>query len=81
MLESAKNLKVNSTIITSTSEVYGSAKYIPMDESHPLNAQSPYAASKVAADQLALSYFNSYNLPIKLLDLLILTVLDSPTEP
>ena len=80
MLESAKNLKVN-TIITSTSEVYGSAKYIPMDESHPLNAQSPYAASKVAVDQLALSYFNSYNLPLKLLDLLILTVLDSPTEP
>ena len=67
VLESAKNLKVNSTIITSTSEVYGSAKYIPMDESHPLNAQSPYAASKVAADQLALSYFNSYNLPIKII--------------
>ena len=67
VLEAAKNLKINNTIITSTSEVYGSAKYLPMDESHPLNAQSPYAASKIAADQLALSYFNSYNLPIKII--------------
>ena len=67
VLEAAKNLKVNSTIITSTSEVYGSAKYFPMDESHPLYAQSPYAASKIAADQLTLSYFNSYNLPVKII--------------
>ncbi len=67
VLEAAKNLKINNTIITSTSEVYGSAKYMPMDESHPLNAQSPYAASKIAADQLALSYFRSFNTPVKII--------------
>jgi dTDP-glucose 4,6-dehydratase len=54
-------------IHTSTSEVYGTAKYIPMDEKHPLNPQSPYAASKVSADQLALSFYHSYNLPVGLI--------------
>tara|TARA_B110000014_G_C20123538_1_gene596770 strand:- start:1698 stop:2669 length:972 start_codon:yes stop_codon:yes gene_type:complete len=54
-------------IITSTSEVYGSGKYFPMNESHELNAQSPYAASKIAADQLALSYFKSYNLKVNII--------------
>ena len=44
--------------------MYGSAKYIPIDEKHPLNAQSPYAASKVAADQMANSFYDSYNLPV-----------------
>ena len=67
VLESAKNLKINDIIITSTSEVYGSAKYLPIDEKHPLNAQSPYAASKVSADQLALSYYTSFDLPIKII--------------
>ena len=67
VLESAKNLKLNDIIITSTSEVYGSAKYLPIDEKHPLNAQSPYAASKVSADQLALSYFKSFGLPVKII--------------
>jgi dTDP-glucose 4,6-dehydratase len=51
-------------IHTSTSEVYGTAQYIPIDEKHPLNAQSPYAATKIAADQLALSYYRSFNLPV-----------------
>jgi len=51
-------------IITSTSEVYGSAKEVPITESHPLNAQSPYAASKTGADQLALSYHATYGLPV-----------------
>ena len=67
VLEAAKNLKIKNTIVTSTSEVYGSAKYLPMDEKHPLNAQSPYAASKIAADQLALSYYKSFNLPVKII--------------
>jgi len=49
---------------TSTSEVYGTAQYIPIDEKHPLQAQSPYAASKIGADKLAESYFLSFNLPI-----------------
>jgi NAD dependent epimerase/dehydratase len=49
---------------TSTSEVYGTAQYIPIDEKHPLHAQSPYAASKIAADKLAESYYLSFGLPI-----------------
>lgn len=54
---------VSRVIQTSTSECYGSAKYVPMDEEHPLNAQSPYAATKIAADQLSLSYHKSFDLP------------------
>ena len=53
-----------SVIHTSTSEVYGTAQYVPIDEKHPLNAQSPYAATKTAADQLALSYYASFELPV-----------------
>lgn len=67
ILEASKQFNIEQTIITSTSETYGSAKYVPMDEKHPTFAQSPYAASKIAADQLALSYWNSFNLPVKIL--------------
>ncbi len=67
VLEAARNLKIKNLVVTSTSEVYGSAKYLPIDEKHPLNAQSPYAASKVAADQLSLSFNKSYNLPVKII--------------
>ena len=67
ILESSKNLDIEQTIITSTSEVYGTAKYVPIDEKHSLTAQSPYSASKISADQLALSYFNSFKLPIKVI--------------
>ena len=63
VVESAKKFDIDQIIITSTSETYGSAKYIPIDEKHDLVGQSPYAASKIAADQLALSYHFSYNLP------------------
>jgi dTDP-glucose 4,6-dehydratase len=52
---------------TSTSEVYGTAQYTPMDENHPLNPQSPYAASKIAADKLAESFFRAYGLPVVIL--------------
>ena len=67
MLESARNLNIDQIIITSTSETYGSAKYTPIDENHPLKSQSPYAASKVSSDQLALSYFRSFDLPVKII--------------
>ena len=67
VLESCKNNKVSKVIITSTSEVYGSAKYMPMDEKHPLQPQSPYSASKISADNLAMSYFYSFNLPVSII--------------
>jgi len=67
ILESAKNLNFINVIITSTSETYGTAQYVPIDEKHPLAAQSPYSASKIAADQLALSYYKSFGLPIKII--------------
>ncbi len=51
-------------IQTSTSEVYGTAKYVPIDEQHPKQPQSPYSASKIGADAMALSFFNSFNLPV-----------------
>lgn len=55
---------VSRIIHTSTSEVYGTAQYVPIDEKHPLQAQSPYSASKIAADAMAMSYFNAFNLPL-----------------
>ncbi|GAB5380742.1 MAG: 4,6-dehydratase LegB [Aliiglaciecola sp.] len=55
---------VDRLIQTSTSEVYGTAKYVPIDEKHPLQAQSPYSASKIAADAVAMSYFNAFELPV-----------------
>ena len=67
VLEAAKNLKIKNLIVTSTSETYGSAQYMPIDEKHPINSQSPYAASKAAADQLALSFHKSFNLPVKII--------------
>jgi dTDP-glucose 4,6-dehydratase len=67
ILESSKQLDIEQIIITSTSEVYGTAKYIPIDEKHPISAQSPYSASKISADHLALSYYNSFQLPIKII--------------
>lgn len=66
VLEAAKEHGLSQVIITSTSETYGSAQYVPMDEDHPSVAQSPYAASKIAADQLASSYFRSFRLPVKI---------------
>ncbi len=57
---------MNNIIITSTSETYGTAQYVPIDEKHPLVGQSPYSASKIAADQIALSYHKSFGLPVKI---------------
>jgi NAD dependent epimerase/dehydratase len=67
VLESAKNLKLKQVIITSTSEVYGTATKKKLSENDELKAQSPYAASKIAADQLALSYYRSFGLPVKII--------------
>jgi NAD dependent epimerase/dehydratase len=64
VMQAAKINKIKKIIHTSTSEVYGTAKYVPMDENHPLNAQSPYSASKISADHIAQSFFNSFNLPL-----------------
>ncbi len=67
ILTAAKNLKLSKVIITSTSEIYGSAQYIPIDEKHPINCQSPYAASKSAADLLSLSFYNSFGTPVTII--------------
>lgn len=64
VLQAARDHSISKLVCTSTSEVYGTAQYIPIDEAHPLVAQSPYAASKTAADQLALSYNKSFDLPV-----------------
>ena len=67
IMQAAKINKVKKVIHTSTSEVYGTAKYVPMDENHPINAQSPYSASKISADHIAQSFYNSFNLPVVVL--------------
>jgi NAD dependent epimerase/dehydratase len=67
VLEAARRESVRRVIHTSTSETYGTAQFEPMDESHPLVAQSPYAATKVAADQLAGSYHRSFDVPVTIL--------------
>jgi dTDP-glucose 4,6-dehydratase len=64
ILQAAKLLKTKRILITSTSEVYGTAKYTPIDENHPFQGQSPYSASKIGADRLAESFYRSFNLPI-----------------
>lgn len=67
ILQAAKELNISRVIHTSTSETYGTAQFVPINEEHPINAQSPYAASKVGADQLALSYWRSFNTPISII--------------
>ena len=67
VLESSRRQNTEQVIITSTSETYGSAQYIPIDEKHPLVGQSPYSASKISADQLSISYNRSFNLPVKII--------------
>jgi NAD dependent epimerase/dehydratase len=64
VLEGALAEGVGKVVHTSTSEVYGTAQYVPIDEKHPLQAQSPYSASKIAADKLAESYYLSFHLPV-----------------
>jgi NAD dependent epimerase/dehydratase len=64
ILEACRNFGVRRLIITSTSEVYGTALYAPIDELHPLQGQSPYSASKIGSDKLAESYYRSFDLPV-----------------
>ena len=64
ILQAARELEVNRIIHTSTSEVYGTARFVPITEEHPLQGQSPYSASKIAADQIAYSFFSSFGLPV-----------------
>ena len=67
VLQAARDLETQRIVHTSTSEVYGTAQFVPITEKHPLNAQSPYAASKIGADQLALSFYRSFGTPVSLL--------------
>lgn len=66
VLQAARDLKLERVLVTSTSEVYGTALYVPIDEDHPLQGQSPYSATKIGADQLTLSFYRSFNLPVTL---------------
>ena len=66
VLQAAKDLNVERILITSTSEVYGTAKYVPIDENHPYQGQSPYSATKIGADRLAESFYRSFNMPISI---------------
>ncbi|ASY11433.1 dTDP-glucose 4,6-dehydratase [Candidatus Planktophila dulcis] len=64
ILQAAREIGVSKVVHTSTSEVYGTAQFVPINESHPLQGQSPYSASKIGADQIAYSFFTSFNLPV-----------------
>ena len=64
VLQAARDLDISRIIHTSTSEVYGTAQFVPITEQHPLQGQSPYSASKIAADQLAYSFYSSFDLPV-----------------
>ncbi|MCG2715324.1 MAG: NAD-dependent 4,6-dehydratase LegB [Candidatus Marinimicrobia bacterium] len=66
VLQASRELDLSNVLITSTSETYGTAQYVPIDENHPLVGQSPYSATKIAADQLAISYYRSFGLPVKI---------------
>jgi len=64
VLQAARDLGTSRVLITSTSEVYGTAQYVPIDEKHPFQGQSPYSATKIGSDRLAESFYRSFNLPI-----------------
>ncbi len=67
VLQAARSLDVPRVVQTSTSEVYGTARYVPIDENHPLQGQSPYSASKIGADKLAESFYLSFGLPVSII--------------
>lgn len=64
VLQAARDYKIKKILVTSTSEVYGTAQYVPIDEKHPRQGQSPYSATKIGADHIAESFFRSFNLPV-----------------
>jgi dTDP-glucose 4,6-dehydratase len=67
IVQAAKELGISRVVHTSTSEVYGTARFVPMTEDHPLQGQSPYSASKIGADQIAMSFYTSFNTPVVVL--------------
>lgn len=67
IVQAARELGVEKVVHTSTSEVYGTALYVPIDEEHPLQGQSPYSASKIGADQMALSFYRSFDTPVAII--------------
>jgi len=67
VVQAARDLGVSKVVHTSTSEVYGTARFVPMTEEHPLEAQSPYAATKIGADQIAMSFHRSFGTPVTIL--------------
>ena len=67
VVQAARDLEITKVIHTSTSEVYGTARFVPITEDHPLQGQSPYSASKIGADQIAISFYNSFGTPISIL--------------
>lgn len=67
VLQAAREIGTQQVLITSTSETYGTAQYVPIDEKHPMVGQSPYSATKIGADQLALSFHRSFDLPVKII--------------
>ena len=67
VLQTARELEINRFVHTSTSEVYGTAQFVPITEEHPIVGQSPYSASKIGADQMAISYWKSFSLPVTIL--------------
>ena len=66
VLQAARDLGTDRLMVTSTSEVYGTAQYVPIDEKHPYQGQSPYSATKIGADRLAESFYRSFNLPLSI---------------
>ena len=64
MCQAARDLGVEKLLVTSTSEVYGTAQYVPIDENHPRQPQSPYSATKIGADAIAKSFYNAFDLPV-----------------
>ena len=66
MLNAARELGTQRVMVTSTSEVYGTAQYVPIDEHHPFQGQSPYSATKIGADRLAESFYRSFDLPVSI---------------
>ncbi|PJZ43122.1 NAD-dependent dehydratase [Leptospira kmetyi] len=67
VVQAAKDLNVSRVIHTSTSEVYGTARFVPITEEHPLQGQSPYSASKIGADQIAMSFYSSFGTPVSVI--------------
>ena len=66
VLQAARDLATERVLVTSTSEVYGTARYVPIDENHPYQGQSPYSATKIGADRLAESFYRSFGLPVSI---------------